>query len=184
MLNVTLVQFSPFFANVAESIRHLDQFLAVNTVDINPHTSLTTPATSKHSLLILPEMTLCGYSFHSRQHIEPFLESYLSPGQQLSWGICTAKKLHTHLIMGYPERDLTTDKLYNSAVVISSAGQILKNYRKSQLYEVDEAWAEEGDGFTFVVLPGLGKCGLGICMDLSPKAFKAPWDAFEVRGGG
>ena len=43
----------------------------------------------------------------------------------------------------------------------------------------DESWATEGSGFTTCDLPGLGLAAFGICMDLNPKKFQAPFDRFE-----
>ena len=56
---------------------------------------------------------------------------------------------------------------YNSALVVSSDGETIANYRKSFLYYTDETWALEGrDGFFRGRIPGLGRVALGICMDL------------------
>jgi protein N-terminal amidase len=71
-------------------------------------------------------------------------------------------------------------KRYNSTVTVSPTGDILANYRKSFLYYTDESWAAEGPtGFFCDTLGSLGKVGLGICMDINPYQFEAPWDKFE-----
>jgi protein N-terminal amidase len=73
---------------------------------------------------------------------------------------------------------------YNSLVFVSSAGDVVAHYRKSFLYYTDETWAQEGQGFWAGVLPigGQGqqvKAAAGICMDLNPYKFEAPWTAYE-----
>ncbi|CAG8749027.1 2841_t:CDS:2, partial [Acaulospora morrowiae] len=42
-----------------------------------------------------------------------------------------------------------------------------------------ENWADEGPGFKAIDVPGLGKVGFGICMDINPYKFTAPFDAYE-----
>ena len=104
-----------------------------------------------------------------------------------------------HVIAGYPEISTDTDdatqhtsingngtptesiyKRYNSTVAVSPTGDILANYRKSFLYYTDETWAAEGPtGFFCDTLGALGKVGLGICMDINPYQFEAPWDKYE-----
>lgn len=73
---------------------------------------------------------------------------------------------------------------YNSMVIVSSAGEVVAHYRKSFLYYTDETWAQEGSGFYAGVIP-IGSSGqqvktvAGICMDINPYKFEAPWTAYE-----
>ncbi|WVR03299.1 hypothetical protein IAU60_000290 [Kwoniella sp. DSM 27419] len=70
---------------------------------------------------------------------------------------------------------------WNSALVVSPSGEVLGNYRKTFRFDTDKNWAKEGDGFVHFDLPEpLGRVALGICMDMNPKDFIAPWDAFEL----
>ncbi|KAJ0372588.1 hypothetical protein COL154_000321 [Colletotrichum chrysophilum] len=88
-------------------------------------------------------------------------------------------------VAGYPEKaDVsgswpTGPEYYNSAIVVNEEGETIANYRKSFLYYTDESWALEGDGFFEGFIPGLGHTSIGICMDLNPYKFRAPWHAFE-----
>lgn len=69
---------------------------------------------------------------------------------------------------------------YNSIVTVSPTGAIINNYRKAFLYYTDETWAAEGpSGFFSGQLGDLGQVTMGICMDINPYKFAAPWDAFE-----
>ncbi|WWC97394.1 hypothetical protein V866_004273 [Kwoniella sp. B9012] len=70
---------------------------------------------------------------------------------------------------------------WNSAVVVAPSGEVVGNYRKTFRFETDKNWAREGDGFMHFDLPEpLGRVAVGICMDMNPKDFVAPWDAFEL----
>ena len=73
---------------------------------------------------------------------------------------------------------------YNSMVIVSACGDVVAHYRKSFLYYTDETWAKEGSGFYAGVVP-IGESGqqvkaaAGICMDINPYKFEAPWTAYE-----
>lgn len=98
---------------------------------------------------------------------------------------------------------------YNSIAFVDPQGCLVTTYAKSFLYYTDENWAEEGPGFKSIDVDGLGKVkkksqdrkgqflhmalnlvsltfffflyqvGFGICMDVNPYQFKAPFAAFE-----
>ena len=104
--------------------------------------------------------------------------------------------------MGYPEKATTptgAEQLYNALVFVSATGDVLAHYRKTFLYSTDETWASEGHGFLATEIQmgershvshthnvnGLGgvktstKVTAGICMDINPYKFTAPWTAYE-----
>lgn len=111
--------------------------------------------------------------------------------------------------MGYPEIETSpteTDsdeaKYYNSLIVVDESGEVIHNYRKSFLYFTDETWAAEGNverGFhelTFQtqdstraqedVTDNIHRAStrrvatsFGICMDINPYKFEAPYTAWE-----
>jgi len=69
---------------------------------------------------------------------------------------------------------------YNSTVTVAPSGDVLANYRKRFLYYTDETWASEGNkGFFKGELEGIGTVAMGICMDINPYKFLAPWDKYE-----
>lgn len=131
-------------------------------------------------LLVLPELAFTGYTFHSLEHITPYLEPSGS-GISALWARTTALKLNCNVVVGYPEKvDGATAEFFNSAIMVNRNGETIANYRKSFLYTVDEAWASEGrEGFLDAEIPDLGKVAMGICMDINPYKFEAPWHAFE-----
>ncbi|TXT06032.1 hypothetical protein VHUM_03505 [Vanrija humicola] len=134
-------------------------------------------------LLVLPEMALSGYVFTTPQSILPYLEAR-ETGPTSRLACILAERLKCHVIAGYPEA-LEPEAWglgvgYNSAVVAGPSG-VIGNYRKTFRFETDKNWAREGDGFRFFDLPEpLGRVAVGICMDLNPQDFVAPWNAFEL----
>lgn len=168
---------------------------------------------SKHKIdvLVLPELAFTGYNFSSRKAIEPYLEpspvllndasgangssaSTMSQdeGPTAQWAKATSRRLGCHTLVGYPEIEHSSNRIYNSALFTSPQGDILFNYRKRFLYSADEVWgASEGpDGQNGPSeFPSYGpfkslangkiKLQVGICMDLNPYKFEAPFQAFE-----
>ncbi|KKA16713.1 Uncharacterized protein T310_9667 [Rasamsonia emersonii CBS 393.64] len=158
-------------------------------------------------ILVLPEMAFTGYNFPSLQAIKPYLEPQ-GTGPTAKWARDTAKYLKCKVCVGYPEISKAevrhgdgdeapspseTEKYFNSLLVVDENGEILLNYRKQFLYYTDETWASEGDG-------GWGYHALefdsprpsqdnatrqqvpttfGICMDINPYRFEAPFTAWE-----
>lgn len=102
--------------------------------------------------------------------------------------------------------DTEQAKYYNSLLVVDEDGKVIHNYRKSFLYFTDETWATEGNverGFYELSLhPGDDTASatdvtgvirrdasdppgrqvatsFGICMDINPYKFEAPFTAWE-----
>ncbi|KAI9726003.1 MAG: Carbon-nitrogen hydrolase [Cirrosporium novae-zelandiae] len=93
------------------------------------------------------------------------------------------------------------ERTYNSVVLVDKVGEVITNYRKRFLYYTDERWACEGDAKEFwkgeveVKSPPQErssnregehdekkekvKTAMGICMDINPYKFTAPWSDFE-----
>lgn len=95
-------------------------------------------------------------------------------------------------ILASTPADPSARKRYNSVITVAPTGIILAHYRKSFLYYTDETWASEGPtGFTTIPLCSLpapplsssatylSRVTQGICMDINPYKFTAPWTAFE-----
>ena len=113
-------------------------------------------------LILFPEMTDTGYSMAVIQkHADHWKAGFVAGLQGI------AKKLSIKIVSGVSERDGSS--IYNSQVVINSAGEIVARYRKTHLYAV--APVEEhicfapGDAFASFVLDEL-RFGFSICYDL------------------
>jgi protein N-terminal amidase len=136
-------------------------------------------------LLILPELAFTGYNHKSYADIEPYLEPK-STGPSTLWAEKTARNLKCVVAVGYPERATlaTGPQAYNSLVFVSRTGEFIAHTRKSFLYYTDETWASEGQGF-FAGELWLGssseatRVSAGICMDINPYRFEAPWTSYE-----
>ena len=122
-------------------------------------------------------MTLPGYSF-TRNEIHNLINNGIEM-ITIDWGIQSAQRMNAYIQVGYP-RILTElgEQLFNSVSLISPTGEIIYTYDKHFLYCADEVWATPGEGFKSFDLP-FGTVGPGICMDVNPWKFEAPFDAFE-----
>lgn len=172
-LQIGTLQLKPEMGRVQENMKNasgvVDRFLEEKKAKID--------------LLMLPEMSFTGYSFQSADALAPFRESATS-GPSVQWAKDTAARINSHVMVGYPEAD--GDKTYNSVALVSPAGDILLNYRKTFLYTADEEMGmSEGDGFkTFGPFESLSgavplRFQVGICMDINPYKFEAPPTAYE-----
>ncbi|THW25580.1 carbon-nitrogen hydrolase [Aureobasidium pullulans] len=164
-MRIGCLQFAPKLGQVEENIRKADSLLEGTSA-------------SELDLLVLPEMAFSGYNFPNLEAITPFLEPS-GTGSSSQWAKRTAARLDCTVSVGYPE--LTADgKRYNTVISISPDGTTAASYRKTFLYYTDETWALEGDtGFYNGELGALGQACMGICMDINPKKFEAPWSAYE-----
>ncbi|KAM0554141.1 hypothetical protein ACHAPJ_006940 [Fusarium lateritium] len=171
-MRIGCLQFAPQVGDVDNNLNRADAVLSrTDPVDLD--------------LLVLPELAFSGYNFKSLQDITPFLEPSGS-GITSLWARTIALKYNCIVTVGYPEKvDVapkwpTGPEYYNSVIVVNGDGETIANYRKSFLYQTDETWALEGDrGFFNGFIPGLGNTSIGICMDMNPYKFEAPWYAFE-----
>lgn len=151
---------------------------------------------------------VAGYNFPSLEAIKPYLEP-AGQGPSASWARETAKRLQCKICVGYPEIEsgsAAADDVsyYNSLLVVNETGDVIHNYRKNFLYFTDETWAAEGNverGFRELVFrapepstpEGRAVAGdmrraaverrvatsFGICMDINPYKFEAPYTAWE-----
>ncbi|TKA80000.1 hypothetical protein B0A55_02083 [Friedmanniomyces simplex] len=176
-MRIATLQFAPTLGAVDSNIQLANSLLE-------------TSRPTRPDLLVLPELAFTGYNFPSLAAIQPYLEPTAS-GPSTQWAITTARRQHCHVIVGYPEchTDSETGQTtnYNATVTVAPSGEVLANYRKSFLYYTDETWASEGFLDTpsqqpFFLSPNLGQLGSvghGICMDINPYKFEAPWSAYE-----
>lgn len=171
-MRIGCLQFAPQVGDVDNNLNRADAVLSrANPDDLD--------------VLVLPELAFSGYNFKSLQDITPFLEPSGS-GITSLWARTIALKYNCTVTVGYPEKvDVspkwpTGPEYYNSTIVVNGDGETIANYRKNFLYHTDETWALEGGrGFYDGFIPGLGNTSIGICMDLNPYKYEAPWHAFE-----
>ncbi|KAI9489758.1 carbon-nitrogen hydrolase [Zychaea mexicana] len=159
-MKIACCQFTPVWADPLATIAIVDNLLSQYGPDAI-------------DLLVLPEMALTGYVFKSHDEIQPFLED-AEWGTTVQWAKRQAQRLCSFVVVGYPQ-----SPGYNSLCCVNPQGHLVKTYQKAFLFETDERWAAEGPGFVSMTIEGLGRVGFGICMDINPYQFKAPFDAYE-----
>ena len=167
-INALIIQFHPIERDTKGNISKIEKLLEDYTDN------------DKIDILLFPEMALTGYIFDSVDDIKDYLEEY-NKGTTFDFCSSLAKKLNCYVFLGYPEK--CDEVLYNSCMIINRNGEALPSYRKHFLYEMDKTWCVEGKEFgTIDIQTRSGenvKFGIGICMDLNPYEFKAPWGAME-----
>ncbi|CUM63795.1 uncharacterized protein PRCAT00001379001 [Priceomyces carsonii] len=179
-LKIACVQTNPIIGQVERNINRIRDLLAnVPKVDF----------------VVLPELAITGYNFPNREAIQPFLESSVN-GKSVKLAEEISKRYQCFTLIGYPE--IFEDRIYNSAALVSPSGSLLYNYRKTFLYETDEEWGcDENPDKLFSPIELIidkeyyidrqpGKpyskvvTSIGICMDLNPYKFEAPFNKFEM----
>ncbi|CCF58013.1 hypothetical protein KAFR_0D03650 [Kazachstania africana CBS 2517] len=177
-LRIALVQLNPQLGKLDSNIRRAWTLLNKFNDQISK--------SKKPDIVVFPEFALTGYNFHSREQIKPYLcHPQEGPSYELAKEV--SKKFNCYTVIGYPEKSIDNDeKCYNSALVMSPLGKLVFNYRKSFLYETDKQWQCEENPQRFekfkLSFPSKNlnlNCAIGICMDLSPYEFKAPFNDFE-----
>lgn len=153
------------------------------------------PKSKEIDLVVLPELALTGYNFESPNHIAPYLEDGNRNTQSTDFARQVLEKFKCFTVLGMPQ--LVGGKIYNSCKLINPLGAEVYTYHKTFLYEVDEVWGcNENPNKNFepidVILNkeyyfsknpdktyNTTRINFGICMDLNPYQFKAPFNAFE-----
>lgn len=130
--------------------------------------ALVEPFLEGVDLLVLPEMALTGYCFPSVEDYRRLAEPADGPTFEALASVAAAHR--TWVVCGYPEL-APGGQLFNSALVIDATGTLRFSYRKTLLFEADEAWAEPGDSGYRVFDTGAGRFTVGICMDLNDDRF-------------
>lgn len=130
-----------------------------------------------NGFVIVVKMAFTGYVFQSKADVAQVAD-IAGEGQTFRWCQHHARRLHCMVTCGYVEKE--GDVLYNSMLVVSPDGELVYNPRKTFLYETDKLWATAGEGFYTWHCPWLDKTiSFGICMDINPDDFKAPFSAYE-----
>lgn len=126
-------------------------------------------------------MAFTGYVFTSKADVEAVAEP-AGDGPTFRWCRRQALRLRCLVTCGYVER-VADGRLFNAVMAVDRDGSLACNARKTFLYETDKSWATPGAGFSSWHCPWLGGGGktlaLGICMDVNPEDFAAPFEAFE-----
>ena len=144
-MRVGFLQFAPRFGRVEEN----GQLILDALRDVEA------------DLLVLPELSLTGYSFKDRAELERLAENPLSSDfvQELSW-LLAARNLH--VVVGLAEK--VGSRIYNSALLVGPLG-ILHTYRKLHLFDAEKELFDPGDLPLQVVEVKEARIGLMVCFD-------------------
>lgn len=115
----------------------------------------------KGDIVILPELSMCGYLFKSRKEL-------LSCAEVVPFGISTqnilalSKQHSCTIIFGLAERE--QEKVFNTAVIVSK-GRYIGKYRKIHLSDYEKKLFDRGKENLVFEVDGI-KIGIQICFDL------------------
>ena len=161
-LKIGVMQFNPVHKSILDNLKIFKKL-----VQLLPQST---------QLIVLPEMIFTGYVFKSKQDIMPFAVD--TSAMQLMKETALVRKCY----VAYGAPFLENSKLYNALHLINPKGELQFTHKKSHLYELDEPWSEEGPGFFSSELEIENRkltVSFGICMDMNPYKFQAPYESFE-----
>lgn len=144
-MRIGLIQYSPVWEEPEENILKIQDLLKQTS--------------EKFDLLILPEMTLTGFTMQSKKFAEEI------DGTGTKYFMNLSSRLKTNIFAGIIEKD--NDKIYNSLVHFDANGLIKARYRKIHPF----SYAKEDkyyDAPKEVVTTRIEqtKIGLSVCYDL------------------
>lgn len=113
-------------------------------------------------LLVLPELSTTGPVKKSSKAKE--LAENLE-GETVGQLKKLAKENEVHIVCGMIEKANDSNELYNSAVLVSPAGEVVGKYRKTHLTDNDKNWAIPGEKLKVFSSEKLGKIGIMIGYD-------------------
>jgi len=120
-------------------------------------------------LLVLPELTVTGYQFVSREEADELSEP-VPDGPTCNRIAEIAKNAGTYIVTGIVEKE--GDLLYNTAALIGPEGFISK-YRKIHLFFEETLWFTPGNDEPEIIDVNGAKVGMLICFDwLFPEIFR------------
>ncbi|MCJ1435112.1 Carbon-nitrogen hydrolase [Xylographa pallens] len=201
-MHIATLQFSPVLGQVAQNIARADELLAAANTEgldllvlpelaftgynfpslaaITPHLEPTCAGPTAHWAIRTATRLHCAVcvGYPERTTLSPLSPTPLTPPPAASAPLPPS---------AVPQPTPTHPPNHNALLLASPTGHILAHYRKTHLYYTDTTWAQPGaEGFQAVDLPipraedpGPTRTALGICMDINPHRFVAPWDAFE-----
>jgi predicted amidohydrolase len=141
MLNISLVQFTPVWGNVALNLQQIAHLLKDVQTDI----------------IVLPELSTTGYSFITREETITAAEDF--NGQSIAFFKQLAKDHQAVVVAGFVEK--SAGNVYNAALIVLPNGEV-KSYRKTHLFFREKECFNEGDSGFFVVEHPLKDCKVGI----------------------
>lgn len=115
----------------------------------------------KGDIIILPELSMCGYLFGNRKELLSCAETVPS-GISTQNMLALSKEYSCTIIFGLAERE--HEKVFNTAVIVSK-GSYIGKYRKIHLSDFEKRLFDRGNENLVFEVDGV-KIGIQICFDL------------------
>ncbi len=103
----------------------------------------------KADVIIFPELSTSGYFFLSRDEIMPLAEPF--EGETCTELQKAAQVKNAVIVFGFPEHDIKTDNIYNSAAILFPDKKLSRVYRKTHLFYKERYCFSPGNTGFFVV---------------------------------
>lgn len=115
----------------------------------------------KCDIVILPELSTCGYLFQTRKELMTRAENIFS-GKSTEYMIALSKKHSCTIVFGLAEKE--NNNIFNTAVIVSK-GKYIGKYRKIHLSDYEKKLFDRGDKNQIFDIDGV-RIGVQICFDL------------------
>lgn len=112
-------------------------------------------------LLVLPELSMCGYLFESREVLQSFAQQ-VPEGTATQRILALSKQYSCGILFGLAEKE--NDLIFNTAVFVSN-GNYIGKYRKIHLSDFEKKLFDRGWENGIFCVDGC-KIGVQICFDL------------------
>lgn len=116
---------------------------------------------NKCDIVLLPELSMCGYLFSSRDELLSISESVPS-GSTTNEIISLSQKYGCMIIFGLAEKE--NDKIFNTAVIVNK-GEYIGKYRKIHLSNYEKRLFDKGEENKVFEIENY-RIGIQICFDL------------------
>lgn len=115
----------------------------------------------KCEVVVLPELSMCGYLFESRSQLSACAEP-VSSGRSTQSIMELSKQYSCTILFGLAEKE--NEKIFNTAVIVSK-GRYIGKYRKIHLSDFEKKFFDRGKENQVFEIDGI-KIGIQICFDL------------------
>jgi predicted amidohydrolase len=185
-MKVAVIQWNPErSAPLGVPQAEVDQYLESNREEMAKRIELAVQ--NKAEFIVLSEFVVEGYpeipgmpeeeqDYRNRQDVAPFVEPI--PGKSTNFFANIAKKNHVWIQFGMAEVT-SANEYFNTAVVLNEEGEIVAQFHKNSLYELENNFLSAGtEAITFQ--SPFGKVGLVICADIYDDQLLAKYKSMGV----
>jgi predicted amidohydrolase len=184
---VAVIQWAPSTAPLNVTLQQAEEIKQRNRLQLTD--LINEAARNGAQWVVSSEMSVVGYPYHpdvppaednflTREEIFPYLETV--PGVSSVYFGELAKKLNIHIQFGLAELEPSTQKIYNTGVLIDPQGSVVLTHRKWGLYHVESKYFSQGsDSHTYDSI--FGPVGILICADVYNSALLSNYISKGVR---